>query len=165
VMAIFDDMSEKIRRERAELIEHAIEAALANRVLRVRRRGHGREADFPEPEILGEVAVNSCDIQRVGRQGDAGANGAAPMPPQQLLDLWRNDIVAAGAAAEDAELVLQVAGAIDRDRDADAILGEKFDDLRPQQRRVRGETEIDFLAQLRRTLPRVTDRRLEDRKI
>src|SRR5439155_3106646 len=51
VMAIFDDMSEKIRRERAELIEHAIEAALADRVLLIRRRGHGREADFPEPEI------------------------------------------------------------------------------------------------------------------
>ena len=60
----------------------------------------------------------------------ARADRPAAMPLQQLLDLRRDDVVAAGAVVEDAELVLHLARAVDRDRDADVVLGEELDDLR-----------------------------------
>src|ERR671923_10174 len=50
-------------------------------------------------------------------------------------------VVAAGAVVKDAELVLHLARAIDRDRHANVVLGEEFDDLRLEERRVGRQAE------------------------
>ena len=75
----------------------------------------GRSAGRP---ALPAVSVTRAPIGRVRCRA------------QQLLDLRRDDVVAAGAVVEDAELVLHFARAVDRDRDADVVLGEELDDLR-----------------------------------
>ena len=61
------------------------------------------------------------DVHLAGRQRDARADRAAAVPPQQLLDLRRDDVVAARAVVEDAELVLHLLRPVDRDRHADAF--------------------------------------------
>ena len=66
---------------------------------------------------------------------------------------------------EDTELVLNLARTVDRDRDADLVLGEELDDLRLEQRRVGRQAEIDLLAELGAALPGVADRLLQDRKV
>ena len=126
---------------------------------------HRREADLPEADLLGEVPVDPLDVERSRRQRDARADRPAAMPLEQLLDLRRDDVVAAGAVVEHAELVLHLARTVDRDRDADLVLGEELDDLRLEQRGVGREAEVDRLAQLGAALARVGDRLLQDRKV
>src|SRR5580765_4190470 len=87
------------------------------------------------------------------------------MPLEQLLNLRRDDVVAAGAVVEDAELVLYLARSVDRDRDADLVLGEELDDLRLEQRAVGREAEVHGLAHLGAAPARVGDRLLQDRKV
>jgi hypothetical protein len=45
------------------------------------------------------------------------------------------------------------------------MLGEKLDNLRAEQRRVGGQTEVHLLPQFLRSSPRVVQRRLENRKV
>src|SRR5215204_850431 len=112
------------------------------------RGRHRRETDLPEADLLGEVAVDALDVERPAGQRDARAYWTRAVPLQQLLDLRLDDVVAAGAVVEDAELVLDLFRPVDRDRDADALLGEKFDHLGLQQRAIGGDAEVDFLADL-----------------
>ena len=165
MVPVLDDVVAEVAGERAELVEHPVESLLADGVLLIRRRRDRREADFPEPELLGEVPVDARDVERVGRQRHARANRPAAVAPQQRLDLRRDDVVAARAGVEDAELVLQVARTVDRDRHADVVLGEELDDLRAEQRRVGREAEVDRLPELRGAAPRVGDGRLQHRKV
>jgi hypothetical protein len=83
------------------------------------------------------------------------------VPRQQRLDLRRRDCVTAGAVVEDAELVLHLFGAVDRDRHADALGREELDDVGPQQRRVGRQAEIDVFAHVRGAPASVGNRRLE----
>ena len=129
------------------------------------RRRHRREPDFPEPDLLGEVLIDALDVHLSRRQRHARANRAAAVALQQLLDFRRDDVVAAGAVVEDAELVLHFLGAVDRNRDADAVLGQELDDLRLEQRAVGRQAEVDLLAQLVAPLPRVGNRLLQHREI
>ena len=95
------------------------------------------------------VSVTRAPIGRVG------------VPGQQRLDLRRGDVVAALAVAEDAELVLDLLRAVDRDGHADALVGEEVDDVGLQQRGVGGQAEVDQLALLGGGAPRVADGALE----
>src|SRR5215467_10493140 len=103
-MLVLDRMLEELLPELAELTEHPVEAGIADRVLLLWRRGDRRKSHFPEAELLGEMAIDARHIDRFGRQGHAGANGTRPMPSQQLLDLGRHDVVAAGTVVEHAKL-------------------------------------------------------------
>ena len=164
-MTIRDRRFEVLVREIEELIEHAIVAVVRDRVAAGRRRRHRREADFPEPDVVGEVTVDALHVEVRGRQRHARANRAAAVPPQQLADFRRHQIVAAGAVVEHAELVLHVLRTVDRDRDADPVLGDELDDLRLEQRRVGREAEVDRLARFGRAPPRVLDRLDEHREV
>src|SRR5207245_2606051 len=70
-----------------------------------------------------------------------------------------------GAVMEDAELVLHVARAVNRDGDADVVLDEELDDVRPQERGVGRETEVNRFAQFGGAAAPVRDRRLEHGEI
>ena len=129
------------------------------------RRGHWREADLPEPDLLGEVAEDPLDVHLARGERDPRANRAAAVPLQQLLDLRRHDVVAARAVVEDAELVLHFLRPVDRNRDAHLILGEELDDVGLEQRAVGGQAEIDLLAELGAALPGVGDRLLQHREV
>src|ERR1051326_162187 len=96
-----------------------------------------------------------ANIEGLRSQRHARADWTAGMTPQQLFDFRRDDIVAALPIAEHAKLVLHLLGTIDGDGDADAVLGEKFDDVGPKERGVRGQTEIDLFAQRRSLLARI----------
>ncbi len=87
------------------------------------------------------------------------------MTPNQLLDLRSDDVVAAGAVVEDAELVLDFLRTVDRNRDTDAFFSEELDDLGPEQRRVGGQAEVDVLADLGRPLTCVGNRLLQHREV
>ena len=67
---------------------------------------------------------------------------------QQLLDFRRDHVVAAGAVMEDAELVLHLARAVNRDRDADVVLDQELDDVRAQERGVGRQAEVDRFPEL-----------------
>ena len=58
VMTILQRRCEEVAGEIAELRQQVIESAVANRVIAPRRRRHRREADFPEAELVGEVAID-----------------------------------------------------------------------------------------------------------
>ena len=99
------------------------------------------------------------------RQRHARADRPRAMPGQQRLDLRRRHGVTAGAVVEDAELVLHLLRTVDRDGDADPLFSEELDHVRPQQRRVGRQAEVDLLAGFGGAPARVGDRRLEDREI
>src|SRR5690242_17256553 len=96
-----------------------------------------------------------ANVEDLRRQRDAGADGPAGVTAQQLFDFRRDDIVAALPIAEDAKLVLHLLGTIDGDGDADAILGEKLDDVRPKKGGIRSQTEINLFAQRGGLLARI----------
>ena len=129
-----------------------------------RRRRHRREPDLPEADVVGEVAIDLLDVEVRRRERHARADRPRAVAPEELADLRRHQIVAAGAVGEDAELVLDVLRPVDRDRDADAVLGDELDDLRLEQRRVR-EAEVHRFADFGRALPRVRDRLDEHREV
>ena len=97
-----------------------------------------------------QVLIDPAHVERLPRQRDARADRPRAVPRQQRLDLRRGNRVAAGAVVEHAELVLQLLWPVDRDRHADAFLGKELDHVRPEQRRVRGEAEVDVFARLPR---------------
>src|SRR5947209_9042107 len=72
MMPVFGNVIGEFAREAAKLIEHSIESLLADCVLLLRRGRHRREADFPEPDLLGEMLVDARDVERIGRERDAG---------------------------------------------------------------------------------------------
>ncbi len=151
--------------EPPELRQQVVEPAVADRVVALRRRRHRRESDFPETHLVGEVTIDAGDVQRLPRQRHARADRPRPMARQQRLDLRRHDVVAAGAVLEDAEAILQLLRPVDRNGDADAVLGQELDDIRPQQRGVRGQAEVDLLADFGGPPPRVGNRRFQHREI
>src|SRR5437588_1565542 len=103
-MTVGECIVEKFVSERAELFQHAIETAVADGVAALGRRGYRREADFVKSDVFGEMAEDTEDVERLRGQGNARADGTAAMLPQQLADLRSDDVVAAHAALEDAEL-------------------------------------------------------------
>ena len=94
-----------------------------------------------------------------------GGDWLGAMPFQQLLDFRRDHVVAAGAVMEDAELVLHLFRAVNRDRDADVVLDEELDDVRAQQRGVGRQAEVNRFPELGGASAPVRDRRLEHREI
>ena len=111
------------------------------------------------------MTVDPLHVHGTGRQRHAGADRAAAVPLQQLFDLRRDNVVAAGSVVEDPELVLHLFRTVDGNGDADLVLGQEFDDLRLQQRRVRREAEVHLLADLRGALPRIRNGLLQHWKI
>ena len=81
------------------------------------------------------------------------------------LDARRDDVVAAGAVVEDAELVLHFLGAVDRDRHPDLVLDQELDHVRLEQGGVGGQAEVDVLAERGGALLRVGDGLLEHREV
>src|ERR1051326_1782156 len=152
-MAGCECVLEKFVSERAELLQHAIETAVADGVAALGRRRYRREADFVESDVFGEMAEDAEDVESLRGQGNARADRTAAMLPQQLPNLRSDDVVAANAAFEDAELVLHLLGTVDRDGHAALIVEKPLDDLGPQQRGVGGKAEVHVLAQLFRAAP------------
>ena len=161
VMPVLQRRFEKVPGEIAELRQQMIEAAVRDRVITPRRRGNRRKADFPEAELLGEMVIDLANVQRLLRQGHPGADRTRSMPGEQRLDLRRRNGVAAGAVVEDAELVLHLLRTVDRDGHANALVGKELDHVRPEQRGVGGQAEVDVLARFSGALPRIRDRRLQ----
>ena len=156
---------EVIGGQRAELFEQVIEAAVRDGVVAARGGRDRRKADLPESQFVGEVLIDATDVEGLARQRDAGAHRPCAVPLQQRFDLRRRHRVAALPIAEHAELVLHLFGAVDRDRDTDALVGEELDHVGLQQRRVGGEAEVEFLAHFGGPLPRVGDGRLQHREV
>ena len=99
------------------------------------------------------VSVTRAVIGRVRWFGDQRAHPG--------LD----DVVAALAVGEHAQLVVQFRRAVHADRHADAVLGKKLDDRRRQQRGVGGEAEIDEAALRGGLLGGVSHHLLQQREI
>src|SRR5258708_29677073 len=146
VMAVRESVLQNLSRERTELVQHAIETTFADGMTADCGGGHRRETDLVEADVLGEMAENAMDVESLRSQCHAGADRPAAMLTEQLADLRSDDVIAADAALEDAELVLHLLGAIDRDGHADLVLDEPLDDLRPQQRRVGRKAEVYLFA-------------------
>jgi hypothetical protein len=68
---------EELVRQRVELVEHASEAVVLDRVSAAVGGGDRREADFAEADLLGEVAIDADDIEVLPRQRDARADRPA----------------------------------------------------------------------------------------
>ena len=91
--------------------------------------------------------VDGRDIEILPGERDARADGATTMAREQHLDVRHDEVVAAHAVREDAELVLLLARPVDRHRDADVVRHDPVDDLFAQQRRVRRQTRVDLFSQ------------------
>src|SRR5262249_6644967 len=134
VMSVLDRVLEELLPELAKLTEHPVEARITDRVLLLWRSRNRRKSYFPKAELLGEMTIDPRHVDRFRGQGHPSPDGTGAMFAQQLLDLRRDDVVTAGAIVKDTELVLQFFRAVHRDGDANLVLGEKLDDVRPQQR-------------------------------
>src|SRR5712691_7160873 len=165
VMPVRDRVLEELVCEIPELAEHVVVALLGNGVTAARRRRHRRKADLPETDLLGEMTINPLDVERPRGERDACADWPAPVLFEELADFRSDHVVAARTVVEDAELVLHLAGTVDGDGDADAVLGEELDDLRLQQRAVGREAEVHVLAQFGAAPARVRDRLLQNREV
>src|SRR5579885_3357890 len=103
---------EELVRQRAELLQHAVESVVADRVPPLRSRGHRRETDLVKSDVVRQVPENAMHVQRLRRERDARPNRPAAMLPQQLADLRSNDVVTAHTAFEDSKLVLHLLRAV-----------------------------------------------------
>src|SRR5262249_49748151 len=119
---------------------------------------HRSKTNLRKTDLVAQVVEDAAHLQISGRQRHARPDRPAVMPAQQLPHAWSDEVVTSGPVAEDAEAVLQLLRAVDRDRDADPVVGEELDDVGAQQRGVGREAEVDLLALLRRAPPRVLER-------
>src|SRR6185295_15760343 len=157
-MLILERVFEIFFREFLELIEHVIESLVADRVEAHRRRGDRREADFIETHLFCEMMKDCFDIYDLSSEGDPRSDWPRAVDLDQLLDLWRDHIIASFAILKDAKLVVRFLWSIDADCYADVILRQEIDYLRVEHRCVRGHAAVDVLAQLRGFLPSVFER-------
>ena len=137
-------------RQHLELVEHAVHAALVDGVEAIGRRGDGREADLVEAQVVLQMAVDAEHVGDARGERDARGDGPRAVACDQRADAGLDDVVAAAAVGEDAELVVQFLGAIHADRHADVVFGEELDDGGSEQGGVGGEAEIDGAALRRR---------------
>src|SRR5687767_4298785 len=144
VMAVLQCVLQKFLCQPAELTEHGFKAGVIDRVFSLRRCRNGREADFPEPYLLRQVAEDLLNVQGLRRKRDPRAYRPAPVAAQKLANLGGYNVITAGAVVKDPELVLHFLGTVDRNCHTDAVLRQEFDDLRTQQGSVGGEAEIYF---------------------
>ena len=108
------------------------------------------------------------DADHVGHargQRDARRNGPRAMVFNQRPHPRLDDVVAAFAVGEDAQLIVHLLRAVHADRDADVVLREKLDDGGRQQRGVGGQAEVDVAALLFGLLIGVGDHLLQQREI
>src|SRR5262245_28614834 len=96
-MLVGDRVLEELLPELEGLTEHPVAAGIADRVLLMGRSCDGREAHFPEAECFSEMPINPRHVDRFRGQRHAGTYRTGSVPSQQLLDLRRHDLVAAGA--------------------------------------------------------------------
>ena len=129
--------------QHVELIQYAIHAGGVDGVELVGRRGDGRETYFVESQVLLQMAEDADHVGNARRERDARRDGPGAMVLDQCAHLGLDNVVAALAVGEDAQMVVHLLGAIHADGDADVVLGEKLDDGRRQQSGVGGETEVD----------------------
>ena len=151
--------------QRAELAQHGIESLVVDGVLALRRGGYRRKAHLPEPDILGQMPVDFLDVQGLGRQRDARADGAGTVLLQEFPDLGFHDIVAARSVLEHAEPILHFLGPVDRDGDAHPVLHQPFDHVLPQQGGIRRQAEVHFLAQFDGPLARIRHGDFQHRQV
>src|SRR6185295_4704057 len=157
-MLVIERVLEILIREFLELIEHMIEPLVADRVQPHWGRGHWREADFIETHLFGEVVKNCLHIDDLSCERDSRSDWPRAVDLDQLLDLWRDHVIAAFAVLEDAELIVRFFWSVDADRHSDVILRQEIYYLRVEHCRVRGHAEVDVFAHLRGFLSRVFDR-------
>src|SRR5262245_15068548 len=69
-----------LARERLELAEHRVESIILNGIVALPRRRHRREADFPEPDLLGEMLEDREHVEVLLGERDARADRATAMP-------------------------------------------------------------------------------------
>ena len=131
-----------------ELAQNTVHAAFADGIEPIRRSRHRREADLVESELVLQVAVDSHDVRDAGGQRNARRDRARAVARDQRFHARCDDVVAAAAVGEDAQLVVQLRRAVHADRDADIVVREELDDRGRQQRGVGGEAEIDASAAL-----------------
>ena len=96
----------------------------------IRRSGDRREADLVESQILLQVAENPDHIGDARGERDARRDGPGAMVLDQRAHPRLDDVVAAAAVGEDAQLIVHLLGTVHADGDADVVLGEELDDRR-----------------------------------
>ena len=137
---------EELVGQRRELLDHLVEPLATERVFAARRGRHRGEPHLLEADLLGQVPVDARDVADLRGQGHPRPDGPARVAPQQLAHPGQQLVVAAAAVVEHAEAVLHLARTVDRHGHGDVVLGQEPDHLAGQQRRVRGEVELDPLA-------------------
>ena len=104
-----------------------------------------------ESEVVFQMAVDPHDVRHAGGQRHARRDRAASCDPAISAHApGRNDVVAAAAIGEHAQLVVQIRRTVHADGHADVVVREKLDDGGREQRRVGRQAEIDGPALFRR---------------
>src|SRR4051812_26911190 len=137
---------EILPRQRLKAREQRLKALVFDRVLTLPARRHGREADLPEADLLEEMTIDRDDVEILPGQRHARAHRLPAVTRQQLLDPRQNQIVAAQAIREDAELVLLLPRPVDRNRHANVVRDDPVDDLLAQQRGVCRQAGVYLFA-------------------
>ena len=92
------------------------------------RSGHRRETDLVKSQVLFQMAENLDYVGHTRGQRDARRNRPRAMILDQRPHSGLDDVVAARAVGENAQLVVHFLGPIHADGHADAVLREKLDD-------------------------------------
>ena len=81
---------------------------LVDGVKLVGRGGDRREADFVKSKVLFQMAEDAHDVGDAGGEGHTRGDRPRPVILDQRADLRLDDVVAAAAVGEDAELIVQL---------------------------------------------------------
>ncbi|MNH01519.1 hypothetical protein D3C79_607400 [compost metagenome] len=111
-------------------------------------RGDRGKADFSEAQFVEQVVPDGLDVGDATGQRDPRAHRAAVVARQQHVDLAPHHVIGALPAHGDAVAVVHGLGAVDADRQAEAVGIEPVDDLFGEQGGIGGHDELHLLARL-----------------
>ena len=82
VMAVLERGIAILEGQRLELPQQLIESLVTDGVVALGRRRDRSKTDFPEPHLVGQVAIDASDVERLSGQRDSRANRTRSVPGQ-----------------------------------------------------------------------------------
>src|SRR6266446_3270716 len=116
---VFEILAGKLR----ELIEHVIEAPVADCVESHGRRRHRGEPNLVKSHLVREMPKYLFHVDHLSGKGHPRPDGTRAMNLDQLLDLRSDHVIASLPVVKDSEAIVRFFRAVDADSHPDIVLG------------------------------------------
>src|SRR5882724_3360632 len=124
-MLAFKRVFEVLPRKLRELIEHVIEAGVADCIESHGRGRHRGEPNLVKTHLLREMPKYLFHVDHLSGKRHPRSDRTRAMNLDQLFDLRGDHVIASLPVMKDSEAIVRFFRAVDADRHADVVLGEK----------------------------------------